>query len=69
MVGLKLKDKQELNRWIFLTEEAYMLQHLLMVIDGGSWELGVGEKQGLTMNVLGCFAKEFEHSLEDNGKS
>lgn len=39
MAGLKLKDKQELDRWrIFLTEEAYTLQHLLMVNDGGSWE-------------------------------
>lgn len=41
MVGLKLKDKQELGRWrIFLAEEAYSFQHLLMVKDGGSLELG-----------------------------
>lgn len=71
-VGLKLKDKQELDRWrIFLTEEAYTFQHLLMVKDGGSLELGAWgwRKAGVDDEWLGCFAKEFEHSLEGNGKS
>lgn len=71
MVGLKLKDKQELDRRrIFLTEEAYTLQHLLMVKDGGSWELGawgLRKKQGLTTNGLGCFAKEFNILLKAMG--